>query len=180
MRTNETSIIMNSHILKVRALLVWIFTFAMFPAFSYNMRQSSNIDGLSNSAILSLCRDDNGFLWIGTCDGVNIADGTSINPFTSIFPGQTISGNIIEKIVNGGNGIMWVLTNHGLDLVDTNARTVSTYSRFNGQESVCVDENGIMFIIDENSQLLQHDKKTTPVFQLSAKLISRLKRSKNL
>jgi len=170
LRTNETSIIMNSHILKVRALLVWIFTFAMFPAFSYNMRQSSNIDGLSNSAILSLCRDDNGFLWIGTCDGVNIADGTSINPFTSIFPGQTISGNIIEKIVNGGNGIMWVLTNHGLDLVDTNARTVSTYSRFNGQESVCVNENGIMFIIDENSQLLQHDKKNDSGFSVVGKI----------
>lgn len=161
---------MNSHIQKIRLLLVWIFTFAMFPAYSYNMRQSSNIDGLSNSAILSLCRDDNGFLWVGTCDGVNIADGTSINPFTSIFPGQTISGNIIEKIVNGGNGIMWVLTNHGLDLVDTNARIVSTHPQFNGQESMCIDENGILFIIEENSQLMQHDKKSDSGFSVVGKI----------
>ena len=80
-------------------------------AYAYNMRQTWNMDGLSNSAILSIAQDDDGYLWLGTCDGVNIADGRSVNPFSQIFPGQTLSGNIIEGLYNGGNGRMWVLSN---------------------------------------------------------------------
>lgn len=148
---------MNSRIQTLRILIGWILSLVIFPAYSYNMRQSSNIDGLSNSAILSLCRDDKGFLWIGTCDGVNIADGLSINPFTSIFPGKSLSGNIIETIFNGGNGKMWVLTNHGLDLVDTDAGTVSAFSQFSGQELMCVDESGTLFLMEENSIVMRQD-----------------------
>lgn len=123
------------------------------------MRQSSNIEGLSNSAILSMCRDDNGFLWIGTCDGVNISDGTSIYPFSQLFPGQTLSGNVIETIVNGDNNIMWVLTNHGLNLVDTESRTITTYSRFGGQELMAIDDDGTLFIMTEDSKIHLHRRK---------------------
>lgn len=123
------------------------------------MRQSSNIEGLSNSAILSMCRDDNGFLWIGTCDGVNISDGTSIYPFSQLFPGQTLSGNEIETIVNGDNNIMWVLTNHGLNLVDTESRTITTYSRFGGQELMAIDDDGTLFIMTEDSKIHLHRRK---------------------
>ena len=163
-------LIKNFHHKKFVLTLALIFALAIQPVFSYNMRQSSNIDGLSNSAILSLCRDDNGFLWIGTCDGVNIADGTSINPFTSIFPGQPLSGNIIEAIFNGGNGIMCVLTNHGLDIVDCNKRTVSTFPQFGGQELMCVNEAGTLFLLAEDSGVFYHDPKTSSNFVKAGKI----------
>lgn len=163
-------LIKNFHHKKFVLTLALIFALAIQPVFSYNMRQSSNIDGLSNSAILSLCRDDNGFLWIGTCDGVNIADGTSINPFSSIFPGQPLSGNIIEAIFNGGNGIMCVLTNHGLDIVDCNKRTVSTFPQFGGQELMCVNEAGTLFLLAEDSGVFYHDPKTSSNFVKAGKI----------
>ena len=43
---------------------------------AYNIRQITNADGLTSSAVLSLLQDNKGFLWMGTCDGVNIYDGT--------------------------------------------------------------------------------------------------------
>lgn len=168
--TLDDTLIMNSHIKNFVLTIAFILSLATQPAYSYNMRQSSNIDGLSNSTILSLCRDDNGFLWIGTCDGVNIADGTSINPFTSIFPGQPLSGNIIEAIFNGGNGIMCVLTNHGLDLVDCKARTVKTFPQFSGQEHMCVNEDGTLFLLAEDSRLFYHDRKNTNDFLNAGKV----------
>ena len=43
---------------------------------SYSLRQFSSKNGLSNSAILSMCQDRHGVIWIGSCDGLNIYDGT--------------------------------------------------------------------------------------------------------
>lgn len=126
-------------------------------ALAFNMRQTSNSDGLSNSAILSLCRDDNGYLWIGTCDGVNIANGTSINPFSSIYPGQTLSGNIIETIFNGGDGQTWVLSNYALDLVDSKTGTVKSFPQFHGQEVMCSDPEGNLFVLAEDSRLYRYN-----------------------
>lgn len=81
-------------------ILTFISVFLINPcltSYGYNMRQTFSGDGLSNSAILSLCCDSDGYLWIGTCDGVNIADGISIYPFQSLYAGQSLSGNIIEN-----------------------------------------------------------------------------------
>lgn len=147
-------------------LLIVFLIVAIQPlvGFAYNMRQTSNSDGLSNSAILSLCCDDNGYLWVGTCDGVNIADGTSINPFSSIYPGQTLSGNIIENIHNGGDGRIWVLTNYALDLVDTKNRTVNTFPLFHGQELMCSDADGRLYVLAEDSKLYRYDSRESADF----------------
>ena len=42
---------------------------------SYTLRQFSSKNGLSNSAILSMCQDSHGVIWIGSCDGLNVYDG---------------------------------------------------------------------------------------------------------
>ena len=44
-----------------------------------HIRQLSNRDGLSNSAILSLYQDERGLIWIGSCDGLNVFDGTDVH-----------------------------------------------------------------------------------------------------
>ena len=36
---------------------------------SYSLRQFSSKNGLSNSAILSMCQDRHGVIWIGSCVG---------------------------------------------------------------------------------------------------------------
>lgn len=125
-------------------------------AYAYNMRQTLNRDGLSNSAILSMAQDDDGYLWIGTCDGVNIADGRSVNSFSQIFPGQALSGNIIEGLYNGGNGRMWVLTNYGLDLVDTRTGGISTFRQFGGQEKIAPGQDGTLYVLGEDSGLYRY------------------------
>lgn len=135
-----------------------------FSGSAYNLRQTSNSDGLSNSAILSLCRDDDGYLWIGTCDGVNIADGTSINPFSSIYPGQSLSGNVIEKIFNSGGGRTWVLSNHALDLVDSKTWKVKSFPQFHGQELMCSDPEGTLYILAEDSRLHCYNPNTDSDF----------------
>lgn len=74
--------------IEFRIILTVVMMLHALSAYPYNMRQTSNRDGLSNSAILSMSQDDDGYLWLGTCDGVNIADGRSVNSFSQIFPGS--------------------------------------------------------------------------------------------
>lgn len=135
---------------RIRIILTALFICVVQLAYSYNMRQTSNRDGLSNSAILSMAQDDSGYLWIGTCDGVNIADGRSVSSFGQIFPGQSLSGNIIESLRNGGNGRMWVLTNYGLDLVNIRSGQVTTFKQFGGQEQLAFGADGVMYLLGED------------------------------
>lgn len=139
-----------------RIILTVVMLLNAMSAYAYNMRQTLNRDGLSNSAILSMAQDDDGYLWIGTCDGVNIADGRSVNSFSQIFPGQALSGNIIEDLYNGGNGSMWVLTNYGLDLVDTRTGGISTFRQFGGQEKIAPGHDGTLYVLGEDSGLYRY------------------------
>ncbi len=153
-------------------ILAMLILFAAFQpaANAYNMRQSFSGDGLSNSAILSLCYDNNGYLWIGTCDGVNIADGTSIHSFPSLYPGQVLSGNIIEAILNGSDGDMWVLTNYALDLVEAGTREVRSFAQFHGQERLCMSPDGKLIVITEDSRIYVYDSAEGKEFAEAGKI----------
>lgn len=114
-------------------------TFLFFLAFThdacgYNLRQISNIDGLSNSAVLSLYQDHDGFLWLGTCDGLNLYDGLEFHPL--IFAeGKSLSGNLIENILETENGTLWVQTNYGLDKLDKYKKKLKAIP--NSREDIC-------------------------------------------
>ena len=154
--------------------VLWITFCSLMPcANAYNMRQTISGDGLSNSAILSLCCDSNGYLWIGTCDGVNIADGTSIFAFQSLYPGQTLSGNIIEEITDGDNGDMWILTNYALDLVEGKSRKVKSFPQFHGQELMCTGPDGKLFVLSEDAHIYRYDPDKSQEFQSLGRIESR-------
>ena len=65
--------------------------------YAYSLRQFSNKNGLSNSAIQSLYQDAQGTLWIGTCDGLDVFDGNNIHLYTPVGASRNLlSGNIIS------------------------------------------------------------------------------------
>lgn len=125
-------------------LSMWI---VAFSAQAYNIRRISSGDGLSSSALLSMAQDADGFLWIGTLDGINITDGIRTTPFSVMYPSLSLSGSLIENIIPGNCGVMWVLTNHGLDRVDSRKGEVKSYERFKGQEKVGTDRFGNLYVL---------------------------------
>lgn len=121
-------------------------------AHGYNLQQFSNTDGLSNSAVLSLHQDQEGFLWFGTCDGLNLYDGLNIHPL-AFANHNNLSGNIIEEVLETENGTLWIQTNYGLDKMDKYKRTITNYPQFQGGYILKKNPKNDIFILAENNIL---------------------------
>ena len=58
----------------VRAVIVCLFLFSCPVSAGISLHMANNID-LSNNAILDMYQDENGYMWIGTYDGLNLYNG---------------------------------------------------------------------------------------------------------
>ena len=126
---------------------------------AYSLRQFSNRDGLSNSAILSLYQDDRGIIWIGSCDGMNIFDGTDIHLYTPINSSKTLlSGNLINQIIESEKDILWVQTNYGLNRLDTKQQTSQSFTEFKGQYFMANNKDDMLFILKDDGYLYYYQR----------------------
>jgi len=111
-----------------------VLMFVLFQtAIGQNLRQISSREGISNNAVLSMCQDKDGYIWLGTCDGLNLWDGNEMQLFPpSPNTVNYLSGNMIEKIVETQDGQFWVRTNHGMDKVDPKTNSVEHHNGYEG------------------------------------------------
>src|SRR5690554_6380127 len=87
----------RTKIANLKAYLSILLAFSFIASSSQNLHKADNID-LSNKAVLCMYQDENGFLWVGTYDGLNLFN--SKNAFVYRFDLQTeksLSSNIIHK-----------------------------------------------------------------------------------
>ena len=84
----------------------------------------SQKDGLSSNKITSICKDDGGFIWFGTANGLNRYDGKSIKSYKN-EPNNlnSLSNNYVKCIYKDGSGNLWIGTNRGLNLFDYETHT---------------------------------------------------------
>ncbi len=108
-------------------------SFFVLTVTANNLRCISSREGISNNAVLSLCQDKNGYIWVGTCDGLNLWDGRSARLFPVDWGfDEGLSGNLIERITATSDGLFWIYTNYGLDLFDPATRKIERHPQFQG------------------------------------------------
>jgi signal transduction histidine kinase/ligand-binding sensor domain-containing protein/AraC-like DNA-binding protein len=74
---------------------------------------------LSNSAITSVFMDQFDYVWLGTWDGLNRYDGSTIKVFKpDPFSKGTISNNVIRNLLEDRAGNLWVVTHMGINRYD--------------------------------------------------------------
>ncbi|MBK8947221.1 MAG: hypothetical protein IPM32_18425 [Ignavibacteriae bacterium] len=85
----------------------------VFPQ-SQQFRQITVKNGLSNSYVNCLLQDRNGFIWIGTDDGLNRFDGYEIKVYrNNLDDKNSITENIIWAICEDHSGYLWIGTKTG-------------------------------------------------------------------
>jgi ligand-binding sensor domain-containing protein len=74
--------------------------------------------GLSQVSVTSLLQDDQGRIWIGTRDGLNVYDGSQTSTFRPIRGNEnTILGHNVRRLKKDRNFI-WAATNRGVSRLD--------------------------------------------------------------
>lgn len=139
---------------------------------AYNLRQVTNADGLTSSAVLSLLQDSNGFLWLGTCDGVNIYDGIKAYSWNG-WDQLNLSGYIIEEILETHDGVIWVQTNYGLSKVDKAKHLVVDYPQFKGSYMMVKNELGNLFFFSSSNLLYAFNEKKQEFYRLPVGTLDR-------
>ncbi|MCC8407790.1 response regulator [Mucilaginibacter sp. UR6-1] len=76
-------------------------------------------NGLSNSAVRSICQDRLGFIWIGTHDGLNRFDGSAFKIFTrNAGNANSLLDNWVNSIAEDRSGKLWIGTRSGINIYD--------------------------------------------------------------
>lgn len=120
----------------VRALFFLIllysthYAIAQQPALSFNNYSSE--DGLSQLSCYALAQDSNGFIWVGTQDGLNRYDGRQFkvyvkqNEAAKNLPSNAISALYFDSL----NNLLWTGTSRGLCLYDPSKDSITKFSDF--------------------------------------------------
>ena len=157
----------NKHYFPQVSLLICILCCFPHLIHAYSLRQFSNKNGLSNSAILSLYQDHQGVIWIGSCDGLNIFDGTNIHVYNPVNPTKApLSGNLINDIMETEKDVLWIQTNYGLDRLDTKHQTSKSFTEFKDKNYMAKSRDNDLFIVKDDGYIYYYQ----PEKQLFQKL----------
>ncbi len=153
---------MKTHILKYYLLCISAFYFAHpvyaqeFPQLYFENITTSN--GLSDNMITCIYEDRNGFLWIGTANGLNKYDGLLFQTFYSIEGNKnSLSGNVIVDILEDSEGIFWIATRDGgLTRYDPSATKDKQFLQFRNDpaETTSIVSNRVIAVEELNKDYI--------------------------
>lgn len=94
----------------------------------------SREQGLSQSFILSVAQDKNGYMWFGSQGGLNRFDGYEVKVFTRSDALDTLPDNSIRALLSDSKGRLWIGTdNGGLSRYHFETESFTTYDSTNSE-----------------------------------------------
>ena len=138
--------------------LVWLLLLFCSAVRASILRQISSREGISINAILSLAQDKHGFIWVGSCDGLNMWDGERMRLFPNDWGGETpLSGNLIEEIAVTTDSLFWIRTNYGLDLFDPDSKRVERHADFQGMYKIVTRRSDEVLVVTQDNKFSCYD-----------------------
>jgi ligand-binding sensor domain-containing protein len=128
-------------------------------------------DGLSDNNVQCLLRDQAGYLWVGTSNGLNRWDGYHFRQYLPDLrqPGRAISNEIIYDIEQDRAGNIWIATANGLNRYDPRTETFKVWKKSGSDANVLpspviwdlsIGPNDQIWLACDNRELCRFDPKT--------------------
>lgn len=112
----------------------WIFFILMIHcslAKAQHLRRITTEEGLTGSSVMCVHQSDDGRLWLGTLDGLNVYYGTKVE--RPDFPKEShLEGCIIERIIETDENTLWIQTGYGLKMFDWIKGIIVDFPQFTG------------------------------------------------
>lgn len=106
-------------------------------------------DGLSQTGVTCLMVDRQGFLWIGTQDGLNRYDGYQFKIFRwEHSDNHTICDNYIRSIIESKDGFIWIATNNGLSRYDPKTGYFSNFLH-NPEDPKTISSSSLYYVYED-------------------------------
>ncbi len=113
------------------------------PSRDLNFDHLSLQDGLSQSVVMAVAQDAQGFMWMGTQDGLNRFDGYEFKIFKNRRNDSTsLSGNLVNALLVDGQGVLWVGSYGGLDRYDPDTEGFTRYQH-DPQNPASLSDNAV-------------------------------------
>ncbi|MFZ2897980.1 MAG: two-component regulator propeller domain-containing protein [Saprospiraceae bacterium] len=94
----------------------------------FRFRRIGVAEGLSSPEVTAILQDRQGFIWVGTADGLNRYDGYDFLIFRNDpADSASLSNNQVTALTEDGQGFLWVGTVRGLNRFDP---STGAFSRF--------------------------------------------------
>lgn len=181
------------NLIKITFCMLFYLSLAFPQNGEYIYQQLTDADGLSQSTIFALLQDNEGYLWLGTIDGLNRYDGYEFKVFVNNPNDSTsISDNFISALFEDSDGFIWIGTVNGH--LNRFNRETEVFKRFyvndyfteieepesnfydyplafsrnqiNSVTTVTEDKNGYLWIGTWGNGIIRFDKKSNTGFHI--------------
>ncbi len=135
-------------------LLIFISSLSFSQTQSIQFEHITTKDGLSNSSVICILQDRQGFMWFGTEEGVSRFDGYNFTNY-KYSPDDTncISANYIWSLFEDSEGFIWIGTGNGLNKFDPVTEIFSHY--FHDEKQVeSISDNDVTCILEDSDGYL--------------------------
>ncbi len=92
--------------------------------------------GLSQNTIYSIIQDSQGYLWIGTWDGLNKYDGLK---FTTYDKSNGLSNEVINCLLESADGNIWIGTENGLNVLNKRTGEITVFQHITNDSTSLTD-----------------------------------------
>lgn len=159
-----------------KLILIFYFFCSQLQIFAQTFTDFSTKDGLSNNFINSIVKDDRGFLWIGTGEGLNRFDGRHFISFFSDHNNPaSLSSNYILDLLCYKPGSLLIATDNGVSVLNTRTNLFETKKTTIGGLDRCTGAIVRSFFMDKHSgKIYINYSGEIDVFDSSLKFLYRL------
>ena len=125
--------------------------------------------GLSQSSVLCILQDHDGFMWFGTKDGLNRYDGISFRTFQHEYNNpESLGNNVINSLFENGQNEIWIGTDAGIYIYNPEMESFAKFD-FSSQDGtkitqpvyrITADNKGNIWMAVESQGIFQYDNKS--------------------